>query len=463
MLEADDISVQLNTIIDAIFEEIEKNRANLNPTKKLFWKRKFENFNELGKNMSFSCETVAIDDWEIANINIFTILSKKRIYLETIDNIKRNYMSDGVLGLQIFVRKIISKILECNLTRESSFSDEINIFVKELENKDLEHEINIALMNLIVQKDFSFKIENMEIKFRKTKKEIMEKELLPHYAFEPELMEKSTYHTVPTSFLEIRYISQSNPHIYFTMNQLKDRIISILNLYKNWGINIGYYKVNSQSYCPMVNLHRVEKENKYYLPKYHINEDEIDGLLHFFNNMYCDFPTYLYNPLTNNATTNLSIAFERYNEAILSKDIVKKIFLAIAGIEGLLSQDNLEVTYKLSIRTAKLLSYFDMNPFTVKDIIKNAYGIRSKFVHGTIIKENDKIIKNFREKYGIDLSNSLLGILRLLLITYILGKKDKKDIISWIEDALMYKSTELDKMINVIKTKIPTISQDVFS
>jgi hypothetical protein len=77
------------------------------------------------------------------------------------------------------------------------------------------------------------------------------------------------------------------------------------------------------------------------------------------------------------------IAVHRYTDALIKSEVnVYRILSAITALEAVLSDSGTEITFKIRLRTAKLLSFFLFNSVVVTDHIKTAYDIRSKLVHG---------------------------------------------------------------------------------
>jgi hypothetical protein len=77
------------------------------------------------------------------------------------------------------------------------------------------------------------------------------------------------------------------------------------------------------------------------------------------------------------------------------------------------------IGYRLGLRTAKLLEFFGKPVIRTRNMIEDAYNIRSKFAHGEAI--NLKTENAIRKEYGnaVDFMKELLDCLRLCLIIYL--------------------------------------------
>ncbi len=135
---------------------------------------------------------------------------------------------------------------------------------------------------------------------------------------------------------------------------------------------------------------------------------------------------------------HVNIAFDRYSEALLENvSIERRIANAVMGLEALLSTQNPEIKFSLSLRVSKLLSFLGFDPLSVKLFIGQAYNIRSKFAHGGHLT---KEIKNKLEAEfnGIDgFTITILNYLRICIVIYIATGIAKKELMQTIDDALL--------------------------
>ncbi len=109
-------------------------------------------------------------------------------------------------------------------------------------------------------------------------------------------------------------------------------------------------------------------------------------------------------------------AFKYYQDSLFrSLGIESRIALSISGLEALyLTNDSIqgEITLRLSLRIAKLLSYLDINPLDIKKNLSRAYAIRSSHVHGS----NNK--KKSEPQTLIELSENIDQYLRLSILAF---------------------------------------------
>lgn len=163
-----------------------------------------------------------------------------------------------------------------------------------------------------------------------------------------------------------------------------------------------------------------------------------------------------------NKKSYLELTCNNYSDALLEKDKIKSIIYVLAALETLFYKDDdpkFEISYKLRMRITKLFSLlndlfkYNINYYNyknVKEIINNAYSIRSSFLHGNAT-ELEKQLKKFSE------FNILLDYLRISLIIEILIEKERNKFIECIDNSMLDEQSEnefkslLVKKLTVIK------------
>lgn len=104
----------------------------------------------------------------------------------------------------------------------------------------------------------------------------------------------------------------------------------------------------------------------------------------------------------------------------------------------------------MSIRIAKIFGLLEYDSYKVKEAIKDAYKIRSLFVHGGHLSYKEK--RKLESEYG-DIRTILLLILdylRISIIIMIYNKKEKDEFIDLIDASLIdsQKEGQLNNFLN---------------
>jgi len=157
--------------------------------------------------------------------------------------------------------------------------------------------------------------------------------------------------------------------------------------------------------------------------------------------------------------TYLTIAHDRYKDSLKHDTVIeRRITNAVMGLESLFSggKERSEVLFRLGIRAAKLLGSKDVPPKGIQKTIKDAYDVRSKFLHGSLLEAKGK--NKLAKKYDGDVANlatTILEYLRRAILTFLFLEKPKEEIIQLIDEALI--SDELPPALIMIRSELPAI------
>lgn len=159
--------------------------------------------------------------------------------------------------------------------------------------------------------------------------------------------------------------------------------------------------------------------------------------------------------LTGNAH---DLSLHRYSDSLIKSELnAYRILSAITSLEALLSDGSAEVTFKIALRAAKLISYFGLNSDNGLSKLKIAYSLRSKLVHGSKLK-----IEGKNERVKIDLlewarkhTHEIINFNRVCLLTALLLKNEigKMDLIKMIDRSFV-NPVEDQKLKGKIRSKV---------
>ncbi len=150
------------------------------------------------------------------------------------------------------------------------------------------------------------------------------------------------------------------------------------------------------------------------------------------------------------------IALERYRNSTLDRvEDGRNLLTAVIGLEALYTSKHElgEIKYRLSIRIAKLLSYFGFDSRNTRKIVEDAYGYRNTIGHGSNIDPKDfQKVKENLEK--------ILEILRISVIVFgiVMTKMNKNHILFGLDDLMLgMDNQELETEIKKIQSIMPEI------
>jgi hypothetical protein len=144
----------------------------------------------------------------------------------------------------------------------------------------------------------------------------------------------------------------------------------------------------------------------------------------------------------------LSTSFERYSEALIDhQTLEKKIATVIMGVEALLSNDSIELSFKMSVRAGRLLGVLGFSALLVKETMSKAYSVRSKYAHGGFLSvaEKQKLTNAFCSTDSFVKTGA--NYLRVLIIIFSSTGLSKNDLITLIDNSLIDEES-LEKLKN---------------
>ena len=236
----------------------------------------------------------------------------------------------------------------------------------------------------------------------------------------------------PSSVLEFRYERHYND--YQVVHEAIRRYTKLLRLFHPCSIQRDYFQMDMDTVTAPRKMH-----SNYSWPLsvwhiYYLTRPQEAAMLHFLQNF--KLPANLI--ALEKKPDYISTAHDRYREALCSiAPIEQRIANAIMGLEALLSDSLMELSFRLSCRTAKLVGLVGYDALKVKRDLGMAYTIRSNYAHGGFIdaKERKKIETKFEPLDSFAMT--LIDYLRALFIISTQIAISKKDLLQLIDDSFV--------------------------
>jgi hypothetical protein len=376
--------------------------------------------------------------WLRANSQILTLVQKTDQYSYLLK------FSEVQPFLSFFTQRVISFYLNREDYTKLEIDKWVDIFISDLENKPISAGADVQLSNVILHPE---KIEICNgFTLIKPKKEDFEIDI------QNDIFRQMSY-VDPSAFMRVSLQIQTSklPEIQFEVL----KAVTILRLFKLGSVDFITYTMYSDSLSRPFGGTFGSSLPFFSSLKYSITDGDIDNLKKFWKNISLVLPQSLYK-IPQGEPTYLTIAYKSFSDALLKTEPAEpRIAYAIMGLEALFfrSLEREELNYRLQMRIAKLLSLFSKNPKAIRRDIKNAYNIRSTYLHGSRLdKDNEqKLLKT----YNGNLENLLITVLECLrksLILFIVVGMPKEQLISLLEDSLI---SEEDSM--VLKSKLDEV------
>lgn len=222
----------------------------------------------------------------------------------------------------------------------------------------------------------------------------------------------------------------------------RDSILSTLQLYEVVSLCENSLRQNSplESLGPETfRTYEIRRSDVSHLPytrELNTSADE-DRLELFFNEIR---PLVNEKLVTTDEDTVLSIAFERYQNALVDNDSDEsRLTSAIMALEALFLKNEGELSDKLSRRVGIILGAEGENEIDVYRKVKQAYQVRSRYVHASKNDEDKQATHDISELAEIILDYTRRSIIVMLQLS---GEMDKSDVVGDIRKASLNEDAE---------------------
>lgn len=443
----------LNSLIDELTSYVEKlvvdakNSGQIKAGKERYRKWVFNDFkyDDAGiVNHSASSKEFTRDNWDRVSAPIHYVIEQSSLYSKILSKLKLKVKNkDTETILDSFISESVTIFLENN---DTSKTDKLkSIFLNEVNDIPIRQGVSVEIVGLTLRSN-NIKLSNTTT-IRKITREDLEIEIDENFF-------STRYHgfPYPTVILEIDDYLSDNINL-----QRKEWLsIAILRLFKVSSVRALRTIMFSDSFAGYFGgiMYSMDRTRAQHIKV--IKESEDNQLQHFWQSIENHIPKSFYDPMISDSNYS-DIAYHRYCDALLKVGTEEfRITNAMMGLESIFLRDDgelQELSYRLALRTAKLISNFDYEPFEVSKIIKDAYTVRSNFVHGGLLSYKKKT--KLAEKYGSmnELIEKLLDFLRLAIITSITIMVSKDELIDTIDKSFLdSKSQEkLNQLISSTK------------
>lgn len=135
------------------------------------------------------------------------------------------------------------------------------------------------------------------------------------------------------------------------------------------------------------------------------------------------------------------VAYERYSAALANRgSFEERVASAVMALEALFLQERQELGYRLGLRAAKLLSFLQERPVAVRDVLREAYTVRSTFAHGARLSSSERSKLESRYQNAGGLVRYVLDFVRKSILAFLIVPREKRELISLLDDAFIDRS-----------------------
>jgi len=390
-----------------------------------YYRAKISDFKYDKGNMSHatSFEPILKDRWD--DRKKFKFLAEVKEYMEfqeTAEIISENFKMEKNQAdylLERFVHKIIDQSLP--KVSEKITLEIISMFIADLEQTPENWHPTIWISGINMGADLVNISKNIHIK----KPEPADLEFETPIYSEPTFIRYDLSFRMPDAIIKAKYREKHDGAVQKRIEAL----ISTLRLYKVGSVISIQIELNPDSVLAMggvLHSHKTSAPMKYELGK---NDER---KLQNFYNLFEPIVASLIDKKGKKDLDHVTIAFDRYNNALEETRPESRLTYATMCLEALYLGGKTEMTRRLSQRVACALSLLDYEPLEVSRVIKKSYDIRSRFVHGEIIEDKERKNIGNLEKVLLEYARS-----SLLMFMQIHDKIKKEKFLTKLDNSLL--------------------------
>lgn len=299
--------------------------------------------------------------------------------------------------LRMFIFRLLMRFLDRHVSEEE-LNELIKLFIDDLEGKPVIWSV-VAWLKGLWLKDEEIEISE-GLRIRRPKPEDLTLELPIHDAFIVPIETEC-----PSAILEIALKASDN---LSALNELTKLTIA-LRLYKPCSICPTKVILKPKSILRSSETHKPFPASIVYPCS--LSLEEAPALKVFLDRVVKWIPVIQGRV---GLIDYVSIALKRYDEALFCSDPVERLTEAVMGLEALYLKpsERMELAHRLAQRVARCISIYGYDVLNVFKLVKEAYDIRSRFVHGAPIelKEHRKII---------ELANEIVRYLQVSVLMFL--------------------------------------------
>jgi len=387
-------------------------------------------YTETGANAQRTGSTVNVRSWAQPFSFLAGLIKESKQWIGALAALKPSFDTsfEAEHVLITYVQKQILPLLGKKGFKRLSPKEAAGCLVREIAGQQMEYRATARLDGLILlSSPISLECGETKIHLRQTTQQDIE---IEQPAFS--IWNRGDY-PLPTAIMVVTLLGRGSNDV---QDQL-DRILTGLRLYRVCSARLLSVSIDSDAMMGFSGLGMVyTKESKPAMVKGIIRESDIKHFIPFMKRALSLLPVAA---SRREGTDPRIIALHRYGEALFDNGIYdRRVLGAIMALEAvMLSSSGQELGFKLSVRTARLLSCFGNDPGKTQSCLKLAYRIRSNYVHGGLSSPKDKrkLVAAFGSE--VDFTHEVFNIVRKVLLIMFLVPVAKGELIENLDSALI--------------------------
>jgi hypothetical protein len=375
--------------------------------------------------------------WHRALISILDCIKVSAPYAAALDGLRASYPNDQ--AIQAHLDRLVRYIARLRLSNEighdpGAAEEGLRRFLNDLDGVPTSWMAHVRLVGVVVTTPFEIQVGSATVAFRPTTPDDLEKPIplfsLVHGTGSSERL------NVPPTVMEItaRLAHASE------LQQIVEKIIALLRLYAVQSVAFRSYTMSAATIVRSFAGGTLSSGNAEIPHETRIIGCEDAPRLEAFCSVVYGKLLEEFSGLGVHMADYRVIAYQRYCDALLrSRMDEQRIATAIMGLEAifLLEEDTSEVTYKLKMRSAKVLGHLGHESSAIAAAVAGGYGIRSKYVHGSAMSEKERRKIESVHQGMTGLLRTLLDYLRIAVLFVCTNSSEKRVFVNLIDRAML--------------------------
>jgi len=388
-------------------------------------------YTETGVKAPLTGSTVNVRDWAQPFFFLAGLIKESKQWIEALAALESSFDTSFKAEhvLTTYIQKQILPLLGKKRFKRLSPKEAAECLVREIAGEPMEYRATARLDGLVLlSSPISLECSGTKIYLRQTTQQDIETEQ-PAFS----TSDRGPY-PLSTAIMVVTLLGRRPNDV---QDQL-DRILAGLRLYRVCSACLLSVSIDSDAIMGFAGLGMLHSRGpKPAMVKGVIRESDIKHLVPFMKRALSLLPVAA---SRREDTDPRIIALHRYSDALFDNGVYdRRVLGAIMALEAVMlgSDETQELGFKLSVRTARLLSYFGNDPGETQTCLKLAYRIRSKYVHGGLSSPKDKrkVVAAFGNE--VDFTHKVFNIVRKVLLIMFLVPVAKGEFIENLDSILI--------------------------
>jgi|GEM_PF-1492964 hypothetical protein len=358
---------------------------------RLCWICETFEYTEHGVKSQLKGTSAIKETWHTASLHVRGLLKDSEEWGSAVDVIAGilNDRERAERATEAFVSTLLRVLLEEEQWEQAALKRVVEDFSHELAGNPVGYRLQAEMGGLIMLgSPIQLTCEGMEISIRRTVQEDLETE---ETAFTSSGTHPASY---PSAIVSLHSPSNDSGAVQEGLRRLE----AALRLYEVGSVDVYSWQGSSTSLVDMPAgkvIHR--KKPRPDVEKAILRDRDSERLTAFLKHIVPMVPDSFFTPNLPNPEPS-AIAYTRYCDALFATNPYEyRMPNAIISLEALLLEagGGQELSFKLCARAGRLLSHFGEDAVVIRDCLRLAYHIRSRYVHGGLAskKDNSKVLR----------------------------------------------------------------------